>query len=144
MFRVTLPDGKVALVAPGETTPNHATVNGLDIEGIDIRYVQVSNDANEISGLGVTHLTGIATFDKPATFRLQRLADGSIRVTTNTGISLNDQWLNGGVRQIEALSLDKQWQDVTAHCQSGSIPTELVRKWSDRNQRTLVDFRVSL
>ncbi len=144
IFRVTLPDGSLALVAPGETTPKRATIHGLEIEGISLRYVQVSNDSNQIAGLGVTHIQGIAFFEKPATFRLKRTSEGKIRVTTNTGISLKDQWLNGQVGCIEALTLDNQWLDVTAQCQSGSIPTQLVQEWSDRNQRTLVDFRISL
>jgi hypothetical protein len=144
IFRVTLPDGSLALVAPGETTPKHATVHGVDVEGIRMRYVQVSNDSNEISGLGVTHLAGIATFDNPATFRLMRSSENSVSVTTNTGFSLADQWLKGQARCIEALTVDNQWKDVTAHCQSGSIPTQLVQEWSDRNQRTLVNFRISL
>jgi hypothetical protein len=144
IFRVTLPDGTLALAAPGETTPKHATIHGLEVEGISIRYVQVSNDSNEICGLGLTHINGIATFDKPATFRLKRNSENITRVTTNTGLALTDQWLNGQAHHIEALTLENQWQDVTAHCQSGSIPPELVQEWSDRNQRTLVDFRISL
>ena len=144
IFRISLPNGSMALVAPGETTPSYAKVNGLDVEGIGMRYVQVSHDSNEICGLGVTHINGIATFDKPARFRLKRTSEDPIRVTTNTGISLNDQWLKGQARCIEALTLDNQWLDVTAECESGSIPTQLVRDRSDRNQRTLVDFRISV
>jgi hypothetical protein len=144
MFRVTLPDERLALVAPGETTSKHAIVNGLVIEGNGIRFVQVSNESNEICGLGLTHIKGIAAFDKPATFRLKRDSENTIRVTTNTGLSLTDQWLHGQARRIEALTLNGQWLDVTARCQSGSIPTQLVQEWSDRNQRTLVDFRISV
>jgi len=143
LFRLTLPDGSSALVAPGETTPKHATVHGLDVEGSGMRYIRVSNDLNEISGLGVTHITGIAAFEKPATFRLKRTPEGTIRVTTNTGFSLSDPWLNGPSRRIEGLTLDKQWQDVTAQCKQDSIPAQLVQEWSERNQRTLVDFRIS-
>src|SRR5215213_7917149 len=86
MFRVTLPDGKAALVAPGETTPRRATIHGLEVEGMGLRYVQVSGDANQICGLGVTHIQGIASFGQPATFRLQRSSGDSIRMTTDTGI----------------------------------------------------------
>jgi hypothetical protein len=144
IFHVNLPDERFALVAPGETTPRHATVRGLDVEGVNIRYVQVSNDSSEICGLGVTQINGIATFDKPATFRLKRTSENTSRVTTNTGLSLSDQWLNGQARLIEVLTLDNLWQDVTAQRQSGSIPTQLVQEWSNRNQRTLVDFRISV
>jgi hypothetical protein len=144
IFRISLPDGSLALVAPGETTPKHATVNGLEVEGFSMRYVRVSNDSSEICGFGVTRINGTATFDQPATFRLQRTSEDIIRVTTNTGISLTDQLLHGQARCIEARTLDNQWLDVTAHCESASIPTQLVKEWSDRNQRMLVDFRISV
>ena len=144
IFRVTLPDGSLALVAPGETTPRQATIHGFEVEGNKMRYVRVSKDSNESCGLGVTHIDGITIFDKPATFRLKRHSENTIRLTTNTGLSLADQWLNGQARCIEALTLDNQWLDVTSECRSGSIPSQLVQEWSDRNQRTLVDFRISL
>ena len=140
---MTLPDGRLALVAPGETTPQHVTLNGVEIEGKCVRYVQMTTDLNEVCGLGLTHISGLATFSEPGTFRLKRTLDGTIRVTTDTGILLADQWLGRPARQIEALTLDNQWQDVTAHCQHGSIPNEVVREWTERNQRTLVDFRVN-
>jgi len=142
-FHISLPDGSRALVAPGETTPKHTTVQGLEVDGIGMRYVRVSNDSNEICGLGLTHIQGIATFDKPAIFRLKRSFENTIRITTNTGLSLIDQWLNGEAGRIEVLTLDNQWLDMTARCPSGSISSQLVQEWSDRNQRTLVDFRLN-
>jgi len=144
IFHISLPDEGLAWVAPGETTPKRATIHGLEVEGMGLRYVQVSGDANQICGLGLTHIQGIASFGQPATFRLQRSSGGSIRMTTDTGITFNEQWLGGPARRVEASALDRQWQDVTAHCTSGSIPTQLVQQWSDRNQRTLVDFRISV
>jgi hypothetical protein len=144
IFHVNLPDGKIAMVAPGETTPKQVRVNGLEVEGAGIRYAQASRDLNEIAGLGPTRLVGVATFDEPAVFRLKRNSGDEIRVTTNTGISFTDQWLSGPARGIQALPLDNQWLDVTSQCQAGSIPTQLVREWSDRNQRTLIDFRIRL
>jgi hypothetical protein len=134
----------MALVAPGETTPKRVTVNGLDVEGSSIRYVQVAEDLNEISGLGLVHLSGIASFDKPATFRLQRTSENTIRVTTNTGVLLTTQWLGRKARHVEASTLDNRWLDITTDCASGSIPTRLVQEWSDRNQRMLAEFRISL
>ena len=142
IFRVTLPDGRLAFVAPGETMPRRATINGIEMEGTCIRYVQVTTDLNEICGLGLMRLAGVVTFHEPATFRLRRTSNGTIRVTTNTGISLMDQWLHIPPRRIEALTLDNQWQDVTAECQNGSIPIQVVQEWSERNQRILADFRM--
>lgn len=144
MFHISLPDRGMALVAPGETTPKQVTVNGMDVEGARLRYVQVSQDWNEISGLGVTHLSGLATFSEPAVFRLKRLSEKIIYLTTNTGISFTEEWLKGSARCMEAKTLNKEWHDVTNRCQSNSIPLPLVQEWSARNQRTLADFRITV
>ena len=143
MFRISLPDGTMALVAPGETTPRRASINSLEVEGNHLRYVQTSSDLNEICGLGVTQLAGLASFDRPATFRLKRSSNGTFHVTTNTGLFLTEHWLGGQARCFEVLTLDQRWQDVTAQCKASSIPNQVVQEWSEHNQRTLVDFRIS-
>ena len=142
-FRVRLPDGGLAFVAPGESPPERIRVDGRVVEGAYVRYTQIGLDLNEVSGMGVTHIAGIASFSTPAAFRLKRSSNGSIRVTTNTGISLTDQWLRGPYRRIEVQTLDDQWVDVTMLCENGVIPPRLVQEWSDRNQRTLIDFRIN-
>jgi hypothetical protein len=142
MFRVRFSDERMALVAPGETTPKQATVNGITLKGPGIRYAQVTKDGNEISGLGVTQLTGITSFDTPAAFRLRRGADNTSYLTTSTGFSLSDQWLRGQTRCVEVRTQDNQWRDITEHFQHNSISTPLVQEWSERNQRTLVDLRI--
>jgi hypothetical protein len=143
IFRVSLPDGSFALVAPGETMPKRAAVHGIDVEGPSIRYVQASKDLNEICGLGLTHIAGLVSFDAPATFRVKRSSSKTINMTTNTGISLNDQWISESTRCIEAQTLDHHWVDITNQCQGSSIPNKVVQEWTERNQRTLVDFRIS-
>jgi hypothetical protein len=143
IFRVSLPTGTMALVAPGETTPKRVNLNGLAVEGNPLRYVRTSSDWNEICGMGITQLVGRTTFDEPATFRLKRSSNGTVHVTTNTGLSITDQWLGGPARCIEVHTLDQHWQDVTAQCQGSSIPAQLVQEWSERNQRTLAEFRIS-
>ena len=144
MFRVSLPGGTQALIAPGETMPRRVMVNGVDMEGIPLRYIRVSQDRNEIDGLGLTQVSGIAAFSEPATVRLKRMSEGQARLTTDTGVSLTTEWLHGEARCIEVMSLDNQWLDVTHQCQSGSIPNRLVKEWSERTHRTLVNFRIIL
>jgi hypothetical protein len=144
IFHINLPDGRTALVAAGESTPRHVTINGIDFDGKQLRYIQVTKDLNEICGLGIKHIAGIASFSGPATFRIKRAVDNAIHVTTNTGISFTDSWLRGQGHKIEANTLDHCWVDVTALCQNGSIPLDVVEEWSDCNQRTLVDFRISV
>ncbi len=142
-FHITLPDSRIALVAPGETTPKQIRIQGIDLEGTGMRYAQMTSDFSEICGLGVTSIAGIASFSSPATFRLQRAFVDGIRVTTDTGISPTESWLRGPVHCVEALTPERTWVDVTSQCPNGSIPPQVVQEWSDRNQRTLVDFRIN-
>jgi hypothetical protein len=144
IFHLHLPDGGSAIVAPGETTPKRASINGVEVEGTGMRYIRASKSIDEVCGLGVTRISELVSFSQPAAFHVKRISENEIRVTTDTGISFDDEWLNGPARCIEALTLDHQWMDVTAHCQNNSIPVPVVQEWSDRNQRTLVDFRISL
>jgi hypothetical protein len=144
IFHVNLPDGRSAFVAPGETTPSHTTINKIEVDGKRLRYIQMTKDVDDVCGLGVNHITGVASFSEPAAFRLQRTSEDVVRVTTNTGISLTDQWLRGQAHRIEALTLEHQWVNVTSLCQNSSIPQQVVDEWSGRNQRTLVDFKVSI
>jgi hypothetical protein len=144
IFHVRLPGHSEALVAPGETAPKHVAIQGMDVEGPAIRYVQVSKNPDDICGLGAIHIPGLIRFHEPATFHVERIHHGAIHVTTDTGFSLDEDWLGGQARCIEALTLDHQWLEVTDQAQSGSIPSHLVQEWSNRNQRTLVDFRISL
>lgn len=143
MFRVHLPDQSMALLALGGTTPDRVTIHGVNAEGIHLRYLRLSEGLEEIQGLGVTQISEVASFAEPATFRLQN-SGKNVQVTTDTGVSLSTEWLGGEPRCIEVLTLDRQWLDVTGRCESGSIPTQLVREWSDRNQRSLITFRMML
>jgi hypothetical protein len=144
IFRVTLPEGRSAFVAPGETTPTRIKMNEVEFEGTALRYVQLTEDLDEICGLGITRIDKIASFTTPGMFRLKRESSGETRLTTNTGISLSEQWLHGQSRCIEVQTLDRQWLDVTALCVNGSIPLQVVQEWSERNQRSLVEFRIKV
>jgi hypothetical protein len=144
IFRLSLPEGRSALVAPGETTPKRIKMNEIELEGMALRYAQLTEDLDEISGIGITRIENIASFTTPATFHLKRELSGETRVMTNTGISLSEQWLHGQSRRIEVQTLDRQWVDVTALCVNLSIPLQVVQEWSERNQRSLVEFRINV
>ena len=143
IFRVTLPDGKLALVAPGETTLKDATIHRTAVHGPAIRYVQMSPDLDEICGLGLTHIAGIASFSESASFRFKRTPDREIHLTTNTGVDLNENWIGVPARLVEVKDLQDRWLDVTERCHNGSIPVEEVNVWKQRNQRSLVEFRIN-
>ena len=142
-FRVTLPDGEMAFVAAGETVPTTVTLGRIKFGGAGVRYARLKPDLSEACGLGLTRVAGMASFSGPATFRLTREAGHTARVTTDAGLWLEAEWLGGAARRIEVRTLEDDWIDVTGRCEPNAIPVELVREWSGRNERTLVDFRVS-
>jgi hypothetical protein len=143
IFRVRLPGDVHALVAPGETTPKQVSLQGIDLRGPKLRYCQVSANLDEFSALGLTHIAGVAAFDQPAAFRLRRTLDQGIHVLTHTGVHLEDGWMGGPARRIEVRDLDHHWSDVTEDCQHGSIPIGLVEAWKERNQQSMVEFRIN-
>jgi len=142
-FRLALPDGAAAFVVLGDVPPRTAAFDGIEIAGDGMRCVRLTHDRRDICGLGLTQIPGIVAFSSPATFRLRHESDESILITTNVGLSLATDWLGGPVRRVEALALDGAWTDVTQHCEGNVIPAKLVREWSGRNERTLVEFRVN-
>ena len=142
-FLLTLPDGKEAFIAVGETIPIAPRLQGREIEGEAVRYVQISRGLDEVCGSGPTSISGIAAFSEPGTFRLKRTLD-EIRVTTNTGVSIHEAWLARGAQSICVLTSANEWQDVTASCQERAIPRDVVREWTERNQRTLIEFQIKL
>jgi hypothetical protein len=140
---VTLPDGQLALVAPGETTPRRTRINGVDMEGPAIRFIQMSANLQEFSGLGLTDISGVVTFAESAAFSLRRSPDQVVHLMTNTGCHLTAEWMGGSIRHVEVLDLNHQWIDVTKASQHGSLPVELVNAWKECNQRNLIEFRIN-
>ena len=143
IFHVTLPDDRLAFVAPGETAPRRIRINGIEMKGTAIRYIQIATNLTEFSGLGITDIVDIVSFSEPASFCLKRAPDHVIHLTTNTGCHLNDEWMGSPIRHIEVKDLDDHWLDVTTSVQNNSLPVELVNSWKEINQRNLVEFRIN-
>jgi hypothetical protein len=118
------------------------TVGGVEFVGAGLRYARLQPDHSDVGGLGVAGVAGIAEFSAPSTFRLWREVGDGVRVTTNTAVSLTDDWLGGAARRIEVGTWTGAWVDVTNRCGGTTIPAEVIREWSQRNERTLVDFRL--
>ena len=139
---VFFPDGERALVALGAEPPRTVTLGGLDIAGDGVRCVRVKRESGEVCGLNLTQVIGVAKLSAPGTLRLVREAGGA-RVTTDVGVALSAEWLGGTARRVEAKSLDGEWVNVSERHANNTISPELVNEWSRRNERTLVEFRLS-
>ena len=165
-FRVTFPDGEQAFVALGERLPPSAVLGGVEFEGPGVRYARLKSDLlesdrvrarrrpksetsdsisaiSEVCGLGLMRVAGVATLVAPGTFRLVREAGGSIWVTTDTGVSLATEWVGKAAYRLEARTLEGEWVEVGERPEANAISPELVQEWSQRNERTLVEFRFS-
>jgi hypothetical protein len=142
-FRVTWPDGDTAWAALGETPPRHVELAGVAAEGEGLRCLRLSRDAQRICGFGLLRLGGIATLEAPGVLELAREADGAVTVKTDVGLSLAEAWLGGAIRRAETLTRAGEWIDVSDRCREASLPGSLVKEWAERNQRNLVEFRLS-
>jgi hypothetical protein len=140
-FDVQLPEGERACVALGDRLPSVVDMGAATLAGPAIRYARLKADLSLICGLGVSSVPGVASFAKPATFRLAREA-GAVRITTDTGLTLDEAWLGGGQRRVQVMALDGTWFDAAFVAPRLSLPDELVREWSRRTERILVDFRI--
>jgi hypothetical protein len=92
--------------------------------------------------LGVNTVGGVVEFDGPATFRLARERDGSVRLLTDTGARLDGGWVGADPWQLAVRSLDGNWVTVDAQC-TGGVPADRVREWQARNERTMIEFRMT-
>jgi hypothetical protein len=142
-FNVALPDGALAFVAVGDQLPAAVTVGPVEFSGPAIRYASLASQLERVSAVGVTVVAGVARCDEPAKLRLAR-ADGAVHGTTDSGLTLAQTWLGGPVGSAALRAPDGTWHDVSERCRENRLPSELVREWSDRHQRRLVEFRMEL
>jgi hypothetical protein len=144
VFQVSLPNGETAFVALGEGLPQITRLAGTEFKGPGLRYARLAADLSKVCGSGVTQVAGVVELSASGTFRVTREAESVVRVLTDAGIALADDWVGGAARRAQVTALDGTQIDVSEQCGVNTIPAELVREWSRRNERTLVEFHLSL
>lgn len=142
-FQLTLPDGESAYVSLANELPSIINIENHAIQGEGIRCVRVNPASGYVLGMGITRITGICELDSSGTFQLKRESDGVFRVTTNAGFRLAAEWLRGTASKIESQALDSTWLDVTDACTENHVPQGVVQEWAKRNDRTLIEFRLT-
>jgi hypothetical protein len=141
--RVTLPDREMAWIALGDETPGLVEAAGVTAEGVGLRLLRVTPGAGRICGVGILSVTGVARLAAPGVLDLLRQPGGAIHVKTEAGVSLAEAWLGGGIRRAEVLTPGGEWADVSSQCRQTEIPAALVQEWAHRNQRRLIEFRLT-
>lgn len=151
-FEVTFADGERAFVSLANEPPTRILLSSaqrerenapIEIHGERIRCVRIRANAQSVCAIGVSHIAGICEAEAPGTFQLGWLGDGTGHVTTNIGLQVAAHWFGGNVQRVQVRTLDEAWVDVTEKCSKNMLPTALVREWAERNERTLVEFRLS-
>jgi hypothetical protein len=142
ILRVAFPDGAQAAVALHDHLPQTLSVAGLEVRGPALRYARVALSGAEVCGLGLTSAQGIVACAAPATLRLARQPE-AVSVTTDAGLTLDENWLSGTFSHAAVQLLDGTSQDVSEACAPNSLPHELVQAWAQRTERSLVTFRLT-
>lgn len=143
-FYLTLPDGEWAFVSLANVLPTHIQLGTIEAWGEGLRHLRVNAASSAVTALGATTIAGVCELERPGTMQLKRDSERSATLTTNVGLQLDPKWLGGSAARVEARTLEGAWADVTAACDGNSVPHSVVREWSKRNERTLVEFRVSV
>jgi hypothetical protein len=142
-LQVTFPDGEQAFVSLGDAPPSSTSLAGISVTGEGIRCVRISRGIDRLCGFGISNVSGIVSLARPGILHLIRNDDRTVRITTNQGLSVAADWLGGLAWRTEVLTLEHEWKDVTNDCQGNSIPSEVVRSWSQIQERVLIQFRLS-
>ena len=109
-----------------------------------MRIVRLKKDRSWLCALNLQHAEGIADLETPGILELRRDASGEVKVTTNRGLAFQAAWLGGSLRKVEVWDIQGGWVDAGKGEGDFSLPGSLVREWADRNERSLVSFRISV
>jgi hypothetical protein len=140
-FEVALPNGARAFIAVGDQLPAAITLAGVAFTGPAIRHAHVGAGLKRVAGVGLLNAAGIFGCDEPANVNLTSEA-GVVSGTTDAGLTLAEAWLGGPARATALRGPDGAWHDVSDRCRDNRLPGDLVRAWSERYQRGLVEFRM--
>jgi hypothetical protein len=143
-FYVSFRDGELAFVSLENVLPNKVRVGTLDVMGDGVRHVRVTAATKSVTALGADSIAGICALDRSGMLCLRRDDAGTVSITTDAGISLDSNWLNGDIAGVEVHDIDGAWSEITASCDENRIPHALVREWQKHNERTYIEFRVKV
>jgi hypothetical protein len=140
-FRVTFADGERAYISLANELPQDVRVGDIPVRGAGVRGIRIRADSSRVCGIGITSVDHVLTLAAAGTIELERTPH-AVRVVTNVGATLEEEWLGAAPRSIQVVALDGTWVDVTARCEGSTIPDALVREWAHCNERTFVEFRL--
>ncbi len=140
-FQVALPGGGLAHVAVGDQPAPNVTLSGVSFSGPAVRYASLTAGQDQVGGVGIRAVTGVACCEQPASLRLAR-TETAVSGMTDSGFTLAGAWLGGPARSWALRAPDGTWQAVSERCGRDSLPGDLVREWSEQHQRSLVEFRI--
>lgn len=143
-FRVALPGGERAFVSLANDLPANVEVNQFRAKGDAVRLVRVNSDSSWVVAMGIGSIAGVCELDANGTVQMQRDAEGATRLVTDVGTRIDGAWLGGSTTRVDAQTLSGEWVDVMGACGENYVPSAVVREWARCNERTLVEFRVTV
>jgi hypothetical protein len=143
-FHVSLPNGEIAYVSLGDHPDRMVRLGEFTLEGSDMRLARLKPDGSSLCALNIQRAVGIAKLESPGTLALHRDGPDEASLATDTGLTISEAWLGSRIQRVEVQELGGDWTDITEKCSGGAISHELVQEWSARNERSLVQFRISV
>lgn len=140
-YEVKLPNDERAYISLANELCTQIQIGGDTLTGDAIRFARVS--AGHVVTDGVTNFPGVFELNTAGIVELARENENTVRVLTNTGIKVSEQFLGGMSQCIQGRALDGTWVDLDGRTLNNIIPNSVVKEWTKRNERTLVEFRLT-
>jgi hypothetical protein len=144
VFHVSLPDGELAHIDLRDIPADCIHLGDFDLEGTELRLARLRPDGSQLCAINLMRVNGLIELEQPAIVQLRRENEGQIDLITDSGLTLASEWLKALPSCIQVQSTNGELSDVTNECQQAVFRHDFIQKWRERNERSLLHFRMTL
>jgi hypothetical protein len=140
-LRLRLADEEACTLMLGRAGARAAWAGARRATGPSIRVIRARQDDRGFEGESLFEIEGVLRLDRPGPISVHRLADGSVRVVTSSGLALDRDWTAVPMRTWSA-ARGSQGEIVETLAQAGVVPSATVRRLQRATGRSLVELRL--
>ena len=141
---MSLPDGELAHIDLRDIPADCIHLGDFDLEGTELRLARLRPDGSQLCAVNLMRVNGLIELEQPAIVQLRRENEGQIDLITDSGLTLASEWLKAIPSRIQVQSTNGELSDVTNECQQAVFRHDFIQKWRERNERSLLHFRMTL
>jgi hypothetical protein len=141
LVRLRLGDEESCVLALGPSPVRELGVGRRRISGPALRVVRARLDDTGFAGERIAAIEGVVELDPPGPVSLRRMPDGSITVTTSSGIRLDPAWATRPLRSLR-IEPGTEREAAVRLDEALVVPRSTIRRLQRRSGSTLVEIEV--